>query len=311
MKFAWLLALSFIATPALRSEPIPMLGSGILIEPGSDQIDDSRYQIGSEWGKKPIQESQFKELASLERVAKGTANVRGATGFYLGKFAGQHVVATNNHVCPSSWACSFASIAFKQLGKSYRTSSFIGSWPSIDLALLTIKVAKDDESLMANYALPFAFDLPLYPGQKLLTVGYGSANNSRRDMVGNWDSDCKVFSKTDEFRLMDDPDSLNPGRYKTWSFANGCDVSHGDSGSAMVDRESGQVIGIIWTGKIPKKSEIQNSDYLDSILAEESEEIWSELSYGVPAAKIKELFLEKLVAGELSDAAREVVEEML
>ena len=88
---------------------------------------------------------------------------------------------------------------------------------------------------------------------------------------------------------MPDPDALNPGTYDAWSFANGCDVSHGDSGSAMVDRKTGKPIGLIWTGKIPKSPKVQQSQYLNEILQKQSPEIWTELSYAVPAAKIREV----------------------
>ena len=32
--------------------------------------------------------------------------------------------------------------------------------------------------------------------------------------------------------------------------------------SAMVDRTTGEVVGIIWTSKIPKSDRVQNSDFL-------------------------------------------------
>jgi hypothetical protein len=119
-------------------------------------------------------------------------------------------------------------------------------------------------------------------------------------MVANGDSDCKVFSPTQDFRLMPDPDALNPGTYDAWSFANGCDVSHGDSGSAMVDRKTGRPVGLIWTGKIPKSPQVQSSRYLAELAAGQSEEIWTELSYAVPASKIKEVLLSALSEGSVS-----------
>jgi hypothetical protein len=111
---------------------------------------------------------------------------------------------------------------------------------------------------------------------------------------------------------MADPDELNPGSYQAWSFANGCDVSHGDSGSAMVDRDSGDVVGIIWTGRIPKTPDIQDSKVLDDLLRTQSPRIWKELSYAVPAAKIREV-LQRILNEDstLEPSTREAVEGLI
>src|SRR3712207_6050691 len=88
---------------------------------------------------------------------------------------------------------------------------------------------------------------------------------------------------------MADPDELNPGPYKAWSFSHACDISHGDSGSAMVDRRTGEVVGIVWTGRIPKSAEYQNSATLMELLRLPQPAIWNQLSYAVPAVKMAEV----------------------
>jgi hypothetical protein len=266
-------------------------------------MDDSsfianEYQVGDEWGKKPVTREEFNNQPQLTHIAYGTAHVSGGTGFYLGKFAGKHVMATNHHVCSGGFNCKAGStVKFPLMGKSFTIEAFYGSWPEIDLALFAIKVNSGDEALMTQVDNPFDFRLPIKEGEPLATLGFGAAENPSRQLVGNWDDDCKVFSADNDYRLLADPDSVNPGPYKTWSFVVGCDVSHGDSGSAMVDRASGHVIGIIWTGKIPKDPRVQSSAYLDELLAKKSPEIWSELSFAVPSVKIQEK-LRKVLAGE-------------
>ena len=52
---------------------------------------------------------------------------------------------------------------------------------------------------------------------------------------------------------------------------------------------TGEPVGIIWTGRIPKSAETQNSKNLDDWLRTKNEKIWKELSYAVPAAKIREV----------------------
>ncbi|NRA44541.1 MAG: trypsin-like peptidase domain-containing protein [Oligoflexales bacterium] len=264
---------------------------------------DSRYQLGSEWGKKTLTRSGLSSYPpSFQKAALATLRVGGATGFYVGKYNGYHLVATNHHVMPRASSCLGRDVQFKLLGKSFVCKKFFGHWTDIDFALFAIDVKNpEDIELLSEVSLNMDFDSDLYPGQELLTIGFGVANNPVRRIVGNMDSDCKVFSEQGDFRFMSDPDILNPGPYKAWSFALGCDVSHGDSGSAIVDRESGKVVGIIWTGKIPKVSRVQNSDYLSQILSENSPEIWMELNYAVPASKIKEILQEIIDQGNLDD----------
>ena len=301
-----LLAL-FIHTPLNATEKPDnfgqKLGSGqpFLLE----QMDflSNEYQIGDEWGKKPVTAQEIDGLPQLAHIAYGTARVGGATGFYLGKFGDRYVMATNHHVCAAVRSCKpGATVVFPLLHKSFRVESFYGSWPEIDLALFAISVGPDDETVLAKATNPYAFEVPIKQGSPLATLGFGVAENPSRQLVGAWDGDCKVFSADNDYRLLADPDSVNPGPYKAWSFSIGCSVSHGDSGSAIIDLPSGRVIGIIWTGKIPKNEKVQNSAYLEEMLANQSPEIWTELSFAVPSAKIREK-LTSLLANKPTDTA--------
>lgn len=284
---------------------IPMLGKpgrflmeGDLLDLGVQSLEravkNRTYQLGSEWGKVPVTADTLRNSTpAFRRAALATARAGGATSFVLGEFDGSIVMATNHHVFPSAEACQGRAIAFTALSIEGRCLRFIGTWPSIDLTLFTLEVADPEvRSSLLGVAANFDFATPLRQGQDLITVGYGVGNNPGRQLVANADGDCKVFSATGSFRLMPDPDALNPGEYEAWSFANACDVSHGDSGSAMVDRVTGRPVGIIWTGKIPKAAEVQSSDYLAQLLVQQSEEVWSELSYAVPAVKIQNVLTE-------------------
>lgn len=254
-------------------------------------IDD--YRLGSEWGKRKITDkSVLNETASFQRAALATTYLPvGGTGFYLGKFAGKHVVATNHHVCPSERSCLGDQADFRLLKKKFKITKFYITLPNVDLTLLSIDVPAADEAVMSKVAKNFAFNKHIQKGTNLITVGFGVAGNRFNNVMGNNDSDCKVFSQNAEYKLLADPDELNPASYKAWSFSHGCDVSHGDSGSAIVERDSSDVIGIVWTGKIPKEEVAQNSKILAEMLKTSSPLIWKELSYAVPAVKIKEFLL--------------------
>lgn len=275
---------------------------------------DLRYQIGDEWGKKPVTEADLNSDEHFRRMARATAKVRsGGTGFYLGYYNGHHIMATNHHVCPSATECMFPkSVQFPLLGFSVSVEEFYGSWPEIDLALFAIQVPdKTHAQALEEVGARFAFEQDLYRGEKLVTIGFGVADNPRRQMVANRDEDCIVYSGEGEYRLMADPDDLNPGDYKAWSFANGCDVSHGDSGSAMMDRMTGQIVGIIWTGRIPKSEKVQSSAYLRELLENPNEEIWKELSYGVPAVHMKPYLHEQIQKGSVDSSYVPTLEALL
>lgn len=269
------------------------------------------YRIGDEWGKQPYSTKDASD-PEVSKMAQATARVGGATGFYLGFFGGRHVMATNYHVCESESDCLGTLVRFTVLNRAYSVSRFYGSWSDVDLALFAIDVpTQEDAAILASVASPFDFQNELYRGQELVTIGYGVGSNPGRQLVVNQDSDCVVFSDAKEFRYMGDPDDLNPGPYKAWSFANGCDVSHGDSGSAMMDRQTGHVVGIIWTGKIPKSAKVQDSQFLKDLLKTPTEDVWKELSYAVPAFKIGEYLTDLSQSGTLAPDFQAVLEDMM
>ena len=103
--YTTLLGLFLLSDFALASNWVPSLARPL---PELDlEALDMRYQVGSEWGKKVVEDSDFIKVDTLEKIAKGTIKLGGGTAFYIGKYAGHHVIATNHHVCPSKWQCQF------------------------------------------------------------------------------------------------------------------------------------------------------------------------------------------------------------
>lgn len=270
--------------------------------------DKEDYRLGDEWGKKRVTEAGLKvESMAFVRASQATALLPvGGTGFYLGKFNGKHVMATNHHVCPNERDCVGDKASFRLLKKSFTMTKLYATLPNIDLALLELYVPAADEAALAKVAKNFSFNKEITKGQELITVGFGIGGNPNNYMMANKDSDCKVFSKTAEYKHLADPDEFNPADYKAWSFAHACDISHGDSGSAMVDRKTGDVVGIVWTGKIPKSKIVQTSANLTKMFDTSSPDIWKELSFAVPAKKIGE-HLKKLTTDSQLDADTKLV----
>ena len=272
-----------------------------------DEVADWVYRVGDEWSKKVLGRSdlrnkKLKFVEVLRRTAKATAKVAKGTGFYLGQFNGFHLIATNYHVHIRlvTKPEDYKEIEFPFLDLSFNFGRTFGAWLEIDLALFAINVeSKWDRKILQSVARNFSFDYPITRNQKLLTVGFGRAKNHYSDMVGTWDSDCKVFSGDNEFKIKYGPDEKGK-TVGTWAFAVGCDASDGDSGSPVVTRDTGDIIGLLW-GVAPKTPIAQSSQSLDNMVKENSPTIWKNLNYAVPAAKIKEFLLEKIKSGAITD----------
>ena len=126
-------------------------------------------------------------------------------------------------------------------------------------------------------------------GEPLITAGFGISANPHSELMINEDSDCKIISTTS--LLIDDPDNWNKAMYKAWSMPVACDISHGDSGSAVISRTQDKVLGIIWTGGMPKKPEVRISSFIDSLIGLDNNDVWTQLEYMIPMSKIKEQLL--------------------
>jgi S1-C subfamily serine protease len=214
-----------------------------------------------------------------------------ATGFVIGEKDGQILMATNHHVIEDQAFCDETKVTFEILKiKGLSCDKVLATDTTLDLTLFTVKgLNAADKPKLLEVMLPMSKVEPK-KGQNLLTVGYGFAGNDDGRLMVDQGHDCKTFSKDGDVRLLADPDTVNPGPYKTWVFATGCDVSHGDSGSALVDRTTGEVVGLLSTGKIPKIESVRSSEYLKTMFDTDSESVWSELTYVVPFAKILESY---------------------
>ncbi len=287
--------------------------------PRREVVYDSRvgdikdYRIGDEWGKNRVTRDMLNtESAAFVRAVSATGKMpKGGTGFYLGKFNDEHVLATNHHVCPTRTYCSGDNVSFPVLKKKFKVSGFYITLPHIDLTLLKLKVKPEDEAVLLSVAKNFSFHKDVMNGMELLTAGFGVGGNPGEVLMVNQDSDCKVYSGNAEYRLMADPDIMNPGSYKAWSFAHSCDISHGDSGSAMVERSSGDVVGIVWTGKLPKSKMVQTSEALIELLNNPTEAIWEELAYAVPSPKILEALKRILGDRNLHPVTKETITSLI
>ncbi|WP_413584525.1 hypothetical protein [Bdellovibrio sp. HCB274] len=279
------------------------------------------YQKGDQWSVGDITEEYLKNPI-IKKAYSANVHVGAASGIYLGKFKGKHIVATNSHVADGPKECkNFPPKVMFDSNIWSDTVGCIGAWPEIDLALLVVKpydvnaweegaeslgpeAYELGEKAVAGRGVNLAFNtIPEFEAP-LLNIGFGIAGDASPDR-GNplkisvpritFDDDCRVLSQTGEVRLLFDPDTINPLGYAAWSFANGCDTSHGSSGSLLMNRETGEILGVEWTGTWTKAGEEPiSSQEIAEISRGNSPEVWSRLNYAVPAFKIKEFLLKQV-----------------
>lgn len=279
--------------------------------PSSARAQSPTYQIGESWG--PTRARNFEPrtplvMQSIKSVVRLGSGGSFGTAFYLGKFAGKHLLATNHHVAVLPYILS-SQLVFNLTNVKGRFVGNHQSWKEIDLAILEFQPSQDPESEITP--LPIDFDTPPQHGRKLMVWGHGGELNPSHWLTINVEDQCRVFSQTNDIRLLMDPDTLHPLRYAAHSFAHGCDISHGDSGGPVIDLESGKVIGVNWTAKLPKDPSIQLDGAVQDLLANPSEQTWTELSYAVPMTEIKKFLLNELNDGSIRPSLRDAVKEWL
>lgn len=257
-------------------------------------------QIGSTWNKAPLTKARFESSSpAVQQAARALGHISGgASAFYIGKINGKHLGVSNHHVYPGG--CRDEMIEFPFMNHTFRCTNLVGTWPTIDTTIFELSVPKVFEDEIAPYALKFAFDKDIYPGQKLINLGYGHHRNELKQPMLDESDDCKVYSAKNDFRFLADPDtdlySSDEPPFTVWSVAHGCESSQGDSGSAILDRESGEVVAILWTMKSNRAERFQDSAYLNSLITSPSEDVWTQMNYGVPVQKVKEIIEADMVS---------------
>ena len=168
--------------------------------------------------------------------------------------------------CPSQEKCNRKRVEFFYY-KDPRGQSLKGHVrrvalvkPILDMALLEINFSNLGQFESPPPALSLSSKLPRYK-QPLAVMGYGVNRNEYGILMVEAGGDCRVFSRNSDIRKIKDPDTINPFPYLVYSFLIGCDISHGDSGSPIFDVNTGKVLGLLWTGRVPKAPRISKKGF--------------------------------------------------
>ena len=307
---------------------LPLLVRAQTVPPEQIIKEINIYQKGDQWSPRIVSPTDLKNPIS-SRAIGATVIVGGATGIYLGKFNGQHIIATNAHIAGTDIDERKAFRPSVLFNKNIwaKTVDCVGLWKDIDMALLIVRPYdvnewdqetgqpneasyKKAEIAIAGKAVNLSYDMIPAQDTPLINVGYGFAgidDPKRNDPLVipepkiMMDQDCQILSKTGDARFLFDPDDINPLGYAAWSMAHGCDISHGSSGSMLMDRNTGNIIGLVWTGVWTKDGEKPiSSEEIYRISKSNDEQIWNRLNYAVPAFKIKQYFLEEIRKGAIT-----------
>jgi S1-C subfamily serine protease len=212
------------------------------------------------------------------------------SAFYLGKFQGRHVMATNHHVT-DSFGCGRVQLRLPNSNWTvFGCQEIIGSWPEIDFALFTIGVLPRNEAHFASNAMNLDYDAQIIRSTPLVNIGFGHRHNRRGQQTVAQDEDCVVSSPDQQFKVIE---QIYKGSPKVITFAHGCDSSQGDSGSAFMERDTGKVIGINSMVLDPKFGPVTSQAFRQS-LENGDENIWHKSNFAVPASAIKNHLLDFL-----------------
>ena len=219
------------------------------------------------------------------------------TGLYLGKHNSKHLFMTNEHVLSKRFDCEKVQITFlkKGLQQGYANCEEIlvayGKNIKMDMTLFTI--SDDDAERMLGQGLELDPFSNLTSGTKLVHNGFGvkrPASGSRaRDLQKKYnpkvgkDDDCVIVSPNGTLKTI----STKGGNVAN-TFTIGCDISSGDSGSALLDRETGKVIGLIWgAGESLDDDDLISSQELhQKIVGSNDERVWKNMGFAISIPKI-------------------------
>ncbi len=287
-------------------------------QPSKNEVNQtSNIQVSESWDAKVVTKEFLRERNDFltTKVAQNTVKVttlkNKGTGFYLGMHKGFHIVATSAHVLTEVASCKFSTvfIQFPLAKKVFTCHELIGIWADVDFALMAIK--SNASFFKTINPLKLAKRSPP-KGSPLMSMGFGNEANSDLNMTLKEDKYCTIFSDTGVIRRISNQDNQRPINIP--SMAVGCDFSTGDSGSAIIDKVSGQVTGITWSIMAPKDQMVRSNQFLDQLLSQRSADVWNDLALAVPVEEIRQSLIRwtnKVSISIFMTERRMIVEEIL
>jgi len=244
--------------------------------------DSGVFWIGQDWSRQFVTQEYFNQQpSSIQKLILHTAKIDTRKGHGTGIYLGRGLMLTNSHVVRGR-ECRNLTIQIWNQSESVSCRKILWSDRDVDAAIIEI----DDQSLyhLEGYRLNNRRNLPRFT-ERVATAGFGTTLNPNLSMTIDSSSECTVVSNN-EMRFMPPP-GTSPGlAYNVWAIPLTCDTSPGDSGAAVIDRDSGELVGLIFGGRLRKNHQINigSINYQDAM-------IWDQLSYAIPIREIMKRFM--------------------
>ncbi|MCO4755085.1 MAG: trypsin-like peptidase domain-containing protein [Bacteriovoracaceae bacterium] len=228
--------------------------------------------------------------------SKRDSGVNRGTGFYIGKQNGKHLFVTNAHVMNKN-ECAGASISF--LNHNFRRSKglckevIFSHYTKENSDITVFSVDDYYADMMRGSGLTIDWDFTPVAGMMLAFAGFGlkqaprgRASNVERGlrnftMLTSFDADCVVATESTMLYHLSSVSTKHV-------FGTGCDAASGDSGSAVIDRASGEVVGLLF-GSTNNYSWMPSSNFWN-LVGTDSPQLWSYGSFAISLTKLKEVF---------------------
>lgn len=272
-------------------------GNGKVTPQETPQDLEESYQIGDNWGRKlgnrrVLQNEPNQVIRDyVPSVAKIITFYSRGTGFYLGRHVGKHLLATAAHVLANVPVCKMGRLSprfyFEGIVDGLYCKKIILIDKEHDFAIVELDVKREDEfKFYQMNAFTFTKSLNYYRNTPLASIGYGEVNNPRKKISYDASNDCRILSPDNRFRNV--RREAGEQSRSIPSFATGCDISRGDSGSPIINKDTGELLGIVWGTTTPKPVSVKSSAYIARLSDEGSNDIWKYMSYVVPMVEIRE-----------------------
>jgi len=267
----------------------------------SFQVQAKQYlQVGDEYSKisyknlYQIQENPYidKQIENtvLINVGSGDRMNRG-TGFYIGKHNNRHIFITNAHVMGAN-KCRSAKITFinKNFGRSSADcdSILFSMYKNEESDITVFTISGPDLENFIGEGLEIEWDESTIARTSLSQAGFGLKRVTKRDKLTdfkmnlNIDSDCVVSSADNKLYNLENFSITN-------TFFTGCDAAGGDSGSSLISKTTGKVVGLLW-GTANYRGYINSSTYWNELIGTDDVRLYQYSSFAILLKNLRSEF---------------------
>ncbi len=237
-------------------------------------LSSAKYIGGDKWNKKLINKNNIYKLNEAEKdfffksakvITSQNNKTSVGTSFYVKEIESGFLFLTNYHVIENKRTCLKSKIIIldknfnKHTAKCYKILKQGTYKDQSDYTYFIVKKIDKLDFLKSYSETKFSESLPLV-GDKLSFLGFGGSkyNKNFSIKISN-DKDCiflKAFSKITLGNTKDKEEVKD-------IISTGCDTESGDSGSALFNRYTGEVVGLLFGSHLSKTRSINlSSDYI-------------------------------------------------